>query len=112
MEREELKHMLKRLHEATPAELPAIKKEAEGYFKNTDPKELAMAEQELIREGTSRQEMKRLCDVHLEVMKTELGAKAKAIKLPASHPISICKDEHKVIKRNLRKLKMTLEKLQ
>src|SRR3989338_2332241 len=56
--------------------------------------------------------MKRLCDVHLEVMKAEIGAKAKAIKLPASHPISICKDEQKVIKRNLKKLKATLEKLQ
>ncbi|MBI5144456.1 MAG: hemerythrin domain-containing protein [Candidatus Omnitrophica bacterium] len=37
--------------------------------------------------------------------------KAKSIRLPASHPISICKDEHKVIKRNLRRLKKLLEKL-
>src|SRR3989338_2295694 len=98
MEREKLKQVLKRLHEAKPEELEAIKKEVEKYFKDTDPKELALAEQELIQEGTSRQEMRRLCDVHLEVMKAELGAKAKSIKLPKSHPISICKDEHKIIK--------------
>ncbi|MBI4335362.1 MAG: DUF438 domain-containing protein [Candidatus Omnitrophica bacterium] len=109
--REELKQMLKRLHEAGPESLDRIKKEAARYFKETPPEELALAEQELIQEGTSRQEMKRLCDVHLEVMKKQLGAQAKAIKLPASHPISICKDEHKVIKRNLRKLARTLEKL-
>src|SRR3989338_4878244 len=111
MEREKLKQVLKRLHEAKPGELTAVKKDAEKYFKDTDPKELAMAEQELIQEGTSRQEMRRLCDVHLEVMKEQLGAKAKSIKLPKSHPISICKDEHKIIKRNLRRLKHILEKL-
>src|SRR3989338_5057062 len=88
-----------------------VKKDAEIYFKDTDPKELALAEQELIQEGTSRQEMKRLCDVHLEVMKGQPGAKAKKLKLPAAHPISILKDEHKIIKRNLKRLKVILEKL-
>ena len=109
--RDELKGILRKLHEAKPEELDKIKKEAAFYFKGTDPKELALAEQELIQEGVKRQEMKRLCDVHLEVMKDNLGIKTKSIKLPASHPISILKDEHKIIKRNLKKLKRVLEKL-
>lgn len=109
--REELKEILKRLHQAKPEELEKIKKEAEKYFKDTNPKELALAEQELIQEGIGREEMKRLCDVHLEVMKEQLGVKAKSTRLPKSHPISILKDEHKIIKRNLKKLKTILEKL-
>lgn len=109
--REELKQVLKKLHEATAEDLGKAKKEAKMYFKDTDPKELALAEQELIQEGVSRQEMKRLCDVHLEVMKGELGVKAKSLKLPASHPITILKDEHRIIKRNLKKLKKTLDSL-
>lgn len=109
--REELKQVLKKLHEAGPEELDEVKKEAEACFKGVDPKELALAEQELIQEGVSRQEMKRLCDVHLEVMKKQLGVEAKSIRLPAAHPISILKDEHKIIKRNLKKLKRLLEKL-
>ena len=109
--RDELKGILRRLHEAKPEEIEKVKKEAASYFKGADPKELALAEQELIQEGVGRQEMKRLCDVHLEVMKGQLGAKAKPIKLPAAHPISILKDEHKIIKRNLKKLKHVLEKL-
>ena len=109
--REKLKEALKRLHEAGPEELEKVKKEVEVYFKETDPKELALAEQELIQEGTSRQEMRRLCDIHLEVMKEQLGVKSKKIKLPASHPISILKDEHEIIKRNLKKLKATFEKV-
>lgn len=110
--REELKKMLRRLHEAKPEELDAVKKEAEQYFKNTEPKELALAEQELIQEGTTREEMKRLCDVHLEVMKESLGKAARSLKdLPDSHPISICEDEHKIIKRNLKRLKRISERL-
>lgn len=110
-DREQLKLILKKLHEAKPEELSAVKKEAEKYFRDVDPKELALAEQELIQEGMQRQEMKRLCDVHLEVMKKQLGAAAKKIKLPASHPIHICMDEHTIIKRNLKKLKKTLERI-
>ena len=110
-DRKELKQILKRLHAAGPDELPKVKKELSTYIKGVDPTELALAEQELIQEGVSRQEMKRLCDVHLEVMKESLGVGTKPIKLPASHPISILKDEHKIIKRNLKKLKRTLEKL-
>lgn len=109
--REELKQMLKRLHGAHPEDIDRVKKEAQRYFKDTDPKELAMAEQELIQEGMERNEMRRLCDVHLEVMKDSLGAGAKRIRLPSSHPISILKDEHKIIKRNLKRLARTQEKL-
>lgn len=109
--REKLKEALRKLHEASPEELEKVKKEVEVYFKETDPKELAMAEQELILEGTTREEMKRLCDVHLEVMKEQLGIESKKIKLPASHPIHICMDEHKIIKKKLKKLKTTLEKI-
>ena len=109
--REKLKDVLKKLHNAHPQDLEKVKKEAVIYFKDTDPKELALAEQELIQEGISRQEMKRLCDVHLEVMKEQLGVKAKRIRLPTTHPIFILKDEHKIIKRNLKKLKNVLEKL-
>lgn len=109
--REELKQILRRLHEAEPQDIDRVKEEAKKYFKDTDPKELALAEQELIQEGTQRSEMKRLCDVHLEVMKSQLGKIAAKIKLPKSHPVSILKDEHKIIKRNLKKLSKTLEKL-
>lgn len=109
--REKLKQALKKLHEAPPEELEKVRREAEIYFREVEPKELALAEQELIQGGTSRQEMKRLCDVHLEVMKEQLGVKAKRIRLPKQHPISILKDEHKIIKRNLKKLKRVLEKL-
>ncbi|MFZ5800970.1 MAG: DUF438 domain-containing protein [Candidatus Omnitrophota bacterium] len=111
-EREKLKQALKKLHTASAEELEKVKKEVEVYFKDTAPKELALAEQELIQEGTGREEMKRLCDVHLEVMKKQLGAEARSIRLPAAHPISILKDEHKIIKRNLKKLKRVLEKLE
>lgn len=109
--REELKQILKKLHAASPQELPQVKQEAARYFKEIEPRELALTEQELIQEGTTRTEMRRLCDAHLEVMKSQMGAQTKKLRLPASHPLAICKDEHKIIKRNLRKLGTLLAKL-
>lgn len=109
--RNELKAALRRLHEAGPEDLRRVKREVAVYFEKAAPADLALAEQELIQEGVGRPEMKRLCDVHLEVMKQQLGRAVRGVKLPASHPISILKDEHKIIKRNLRKLARTLEKL-
>lgn len=109
--RQELKEWLKKLHHASKDELPKIKEGLAKYIKKIDPSELALAEQELIQEGLGRQELKRLCDVHLEVMKDKLGVQGPKVKLASSHPIQICKDEHKVIKRNLKRLKATLEKL-
>lgn len=109
--REELKEALKKLHEASPEQLERVKKEAAVHFREADPQELALAEQELIKEGIERKEMKRLCDVHLEVMKEQLKAHAKKIKLLPSHPIQISMDEHKIIKRNLKRLKRLADKL-
>ena len=109
--RQKLKEILIKLHCASAQELPKVKQEAEKYFAGVDAKELALAEQELIQEGTGRQEMKRLCDVHLEVMKKQMGASAEPIKLASWHPIQICLDEHEVIKGNLQKLKDTYEEL-
>lgn len=52
--RDELKDILRKLHETKPKELDKIKKEAASYFKGTVPKELALAEQELIQEGRGK----------------------------------------------------------
>ncbi len=41
--REELKWILKKLHAAKPEELNGVKKEAEKYFREVEPKELAIA---------------------------------------------------------------------
>lgn len=87
------------------------KQELKECLKHLGPTELALAEQEFIQEGTGRQEMKKLCDVHLEVMKEALGVKSARLKLPKSHPLSILMDEHKVIKSNLKRLKRILERL-
>jgi len=38
-------------------------------LKNISPADLALIEQEIIREGITSEEMRKLCDVHLETMK-------------------------------------------
>ncbi|MCF7916768.1 MAG: DUF438 domain-containing protein [Candidatus Omnitrophica bacterium] len=106
--KEKIKEVIKKLDQAKGGQLKQVKKEAIQFFKDIEPDELALAEQELIKEGTERSQIKKLCDVHLEVMKEKLeGIEQKD--LPAWHPIQISKDEHKVIKEKLKKLKVTLD---
>jgi DUF438 domain-containing protein len=107
----DLKEILKKIHTAEEKDLAPLKKEAAKYIQDIDVKELVLAEQELIKEGVEREEMKRLCDVHLEVMKKQLGIERKKIKLPSAHPIQICMDEHEIIKKNLKKLKRILKRI-
>lgn len=106
-----LKQVLRHLHEATPEELPQAQRDAERYFHEVEPQKLAKAEQELVQEGVAREEMKRLCHVHLEVMKKLLGAPSENIQLPSWHPIQIAMDEHREINANLKCLKEVAEEL-
>jgi DUF438 domain-containing protein len=88
--RQRLKELLGKLHEgAEPAEL---KDEFKRILGAIAPSEIAQIEQELIQAGISRDEIRNLCDVHLEVMRESL--EAETVAAPAWHPISTLMEEH------------------
>ncbi|HID87033.1 MAG TPA: DUF438 domain-containing protein [Anaerolineae bacterium] len=91
--KETLKEIIRSLHEgADPEAVKAAFKEA---LADATPLEIARAEEELIREGLPREEIRRLCDVHLAVFRESLeGQKALA---PAGHPIHILMEEHRIL---------------
>jgi len=91
--KEVLKGLIKRLHEgASPEEL---KEEFRELLEGTTPTEIAEIEEDLIREGMSREEIQRLCDLHLAVFRESLE-KGKTL-APAGHPIHILMEEHKIL---------------
>ena len=98
--KEEIKELLKQLHSG--ADIKKIREKGKAVFKNISPTELALVEQEIINEGTTRDEMRKLCDVHLEIMKEGLGK--IDIKLKPGHPIHTLTEEHKVILEFVKKL--------
>lgn len=95
-----LKEVVKQLHAGvTPKEL-------KGKFKqvldSAAPEEIARIEQELVKEGMPREELHRLCDVHLAVFADQL--EPQEIRLPPGHPIAILLEEHKVMLRHAERL--------
>jgi PAS domain S-box-containing protein len=91
--KEALKEMIRKLHEgADPEELKEEFKEA---VKDTTPADIARAEQELIEEGMEKEEITRLCDVHLAVFKESL--EEEKVLAPPGHPINTLMEEHKMM---------------
>ena len=91
--KEILKGMIKRLHEgATPGEM---KEKFKEMLKGLTPAEIAQVEEELIKEGMPKEEVRRLCDVHLAVFKEAIEGERASV--PAWHPVHILMEEHKML---------------
>ena len=96
-----LKELLKRLHRGEDPE--KVKENFKEFLKDVTPAELSQAEEALINEGMSREELQRLCDVHIALLKESLE-KGKTL-APAGHPIHILMEEHKILLQFTDKLK-------
>ena len=103
----EIKNLLKQLHFNESKEL---KDKAKRLLNEISASDLGLIEQEIINEGVTRKEMRKLCDVHLEVMKENL--KNKDLNLKAGHPIHTLMEEHKEILNFVDKLKKAVKKLE
>jgi PAS domain S-box-containing protein len=91
--KEILKELIKRLHQgATPEE---VKGEFKNAFAEITPMAIAQIEEELIKEGMPKEEIQRLCDVHLAAFREALESQEALA--PAGHPIHILMEEHKIL---------------
>jgi len=91
--RRALKFLIEKLHSgANPEELKKQFKEILGEATAAD---MAQLEEELIKEGMPREEIQRLCDVHLAVFKESLEKEEPLA--PLGHPISILMEEHRML---------------
>jgi DUF438 domain-containing protein len=86
-----LKELIRRAHAGEDVE--ALKREFAGSLGDLTPVEIAQLEQELIREGISREEIASLCDVHLAVFRESLEEVEPLA--PPGHPIHILMEEHR-----------------
>lgn len=89
--KEALRRILARLHAGeSPERLKEAFREAVGSI---SPQEIAGIEEELVREGLPREELTRLCDLHLALFEESLaGAELAA---PPWHPLHILMAEHR-----------------
>ncbi len=101
-----LKELIKALHAgAHPDEVKERFKEA---LEDIGPQEISKVEEELIEEGMPREEVRKLCDVHLAVFRESLEREKTLASV--GHPIYILMEEHKVILQTATELKDIAQK--
>lgn len=89
---ETLKGIIRDLHRGV--DVGVLKARFRELVKDVSASEIAEMEQQLIAEGMPESEVKRLCEVHVEVFKESLARKA-APGLPAGHPVHTFMQENR-----------------
>ncbi len=103
-----LKGIIRDLHKG--GDMAALKKRFHELIKDIDASEIAHLEQQLMNEGMPESEVRRLCDVHVEVFKESL-ARQDVPSLPPGHPINTFMLENRAAEGIIHELGHALAKL-
>jgi len=106
----QIKEAIKQLHQGVPPD--QVKEKYRQVLENADPLEIAKIEQELVNEGMTKQEIRKLCDVHMAIFKEQLEKQMP--KMTPNQPISILMEEHKIMLKlaeDLRNLNAKIQKV-
>jgi len=107
---ETLKGLIRELHEGVPAE--TVKGRFAELVKDVAPGEIAEMEQQLIAGGLPQGEIKRLCDVHVQIFKDALENESRPAASPG-HPVHTMMTENFAVKgviNSLRRLAETFDR--
>jgi DUF438 domain-containing protein len=94
--KEVLKDIIRDLHQGGDVE--ALKKRFADLVRDVSGSEIAAMEQELISEGLPQEEVKRLCDVHVQVFKESLEEKPAPSAIPG-HPLHTLAAENRALEK-------------
>jgi PAS domain S-box-containing protein len=103
----QIKEAISQLHAGVPSE--QVKEKFRQVLEGTDSLEIAQIEQELAKEGMKREEMRKLCDVHMAIFKEQLEKQQP--NLEPSQPISILMEEHKIMLKMAEELVILANKM-
>jgi len=106
--KEQLKEIIRDLHKGE--DMNILKQRFAELIKDVSPSEISYMEQSLIDEGMPESEVKRLCDVHVEVFKQSLE-KQKRPKTEPGHPVHTFMLENRESEKILGQLDSLLELL-
>ncbi len=95
---EVLKDIIRELHEGGDRE--ELKKRFAKLIQDVSPTEISEMEQQLIEEGMPEEEVKRLCDVHVQVFKESLESQLLPSLVPG-HPLHTLEQENRALEKIL-----------
>jgi DUF438 domain-containing protein len=101
-----LKDIIRDLHRGEDME--KLKARFSQLIRDIGPAEIAEMEQKLIEEGMPEAEIKRLCDVHVQVFKESLEGQSSSELVPG-HPVETLKAENRALETVLASLEKRLE---
>lgn len=108
--KERIKTLMKLLKEKeNEIDIEKIKEEFKELISKVNPLVIALAENELVNEGFSREELMNACDIHLLLFKDKI--ENPDLKLPADHPISRFQEDHRIILKIMEKMLEEIKKL-
>ncbi|MEM2925995.1 MAG: DUF438 domain-containing protein [Candidatus Bathyarchaeia archaeon] len=103
-----LREVIKQLHAGMPPQ--EVKEKFKRLLEGVSSLEIAKIEQGLVEEGIPREEIQRLCDLHLEIFRDQL--QKEPVEIAPENPVSILLEEHKALKRLLENLTALVDKVQ
>ncbi len=103
-----LKDIIRDLHKGV--DMAILKQRFYDLIKDIDATEIAKMEQKLMEEGMPESEIKRLCDVHVEVFKEALGEQETPT-APPGHPLHTFMKENRAAEEIVGEIKGILETL-
>lgn len=107
---EQLANLLEQLNQGTITD--ELRQEALQMVSNIDPVELSLAEQKLIQDGMQPENLRNLCEVHMEVLSGELDKVKNNIS--EGHVIDTLVNEHEKLKEfltNLEDINIAIQRL-
>jgi len=103
-----LKDMIRQLHSGVAPQ--EVKERFKRILGTVNPLEIAKIEQELVEEGLPREELQRLCDVHLLVFQEQLEKQKPEV--PSENPVNILLEEHKIMLQQAEMLRTVANRVQ
>ncbi len=103
-----VKNIIRRLHKGEDPE--KIKREFGELIKELTPVEISRAEEQLIKEGMSAQDIQNMCDVHLAVLEESFKENSNEL-APDGHPINILMKEHAILLKYANKLRVEYNRI-
>lgn len=104
----QIKLMIKQLRgKESCGDIEKLQKEFEALLAQVSPLEIAMAEQELLKEGYTFEDLKSACDVHLALFKGTI--ENTKINVPEDHPIAKFQVDHRNILHLMEHLRLAIK---
>ncbi len=106
--RESLKKLLMTVKGSeNPERIAEVKKEFKEILRTANPLMIALAEQDLVKEGFRQEDLVSACDIHLELFRESL--EYGEIDVPDGHPIARFQQDHRIILSLMEELRERLK---